>query len=228
LIHLKKITKSQISDNPFYQIDFNKLIKALEVLNAKQNEFEYKDEYLIIQNLIELISNGTLIPSSIQFKHICSILRSLSNENINYIGQEKPKLFENDAHSVNHGSNSKTYISKIEFDYIKKLAQKFHVSENLFSKFFFLESQQNINSNSQNQPNNNLFSTYSSSLTIPNIQKENIFLLKNSNEFNLNLPAFLSSSDAHLDNLLLDVFLDERYKRMLSNYNIIKNNLFNC
>jgi len=130
----------------YFNLDFNKLCDALGKINQNSSSFEFTDERFIIQNLINLIHEGKLQPNGIHFKHICSILRSLNNdeESIKYIGNDQVQYFylsNEDGSAVS--KPKKLYVSKIEYDYINRLLGE-NYDRGILKTFFLLDQQSNI------------------------------------------------------------------------------------
>jgi len=257
--YLKGSSKITFNSNEkiYSNLDFDQLCEAFETLNSKENSFEYEDERFIFQNLISALNEGRLSPSSIQFNHISSILRTLTVEHEGqsdhfpaYIGEEKPYYFtledgklnklESSVESYLTGSkdeSTKYFISKIEYEYLKKMNKE---SDNVFLKSFYLFDQHSNNQSTIEPISNNFHSPVGNHALFPasiqtnsfnvNTNLANTFIFPTqTNSCSLihfedifsKLPAFLTSSQPEIENHLLDLLLEPKYKRMLNcpNYN---------
>jgi len=93
--------------------DIEKLCIALKKLKAHQG-FEYKDQQLVIESLINLIAEDPEILNTINFKKICCQIRMfLPTNKVQFIGKRGNRI----SYSF---PNQDVFISSKEFDYYSK------------------------------------------------------------------------------------------------------------
>lgn len=102
---------------PEFSFDFEKICRALKRIR-NHDEFEFADQKLLIENVINLIAEGKLHLNSLGFKRICSQIRMLLNkEQIKYISKKNSKV------TVSF-PETEVYITKMEYNKLKKFKDK--------------------------------------------------------------------------------------------------------
>jgi hypothetical protein len=101
---------------PEFNFDFEKIHKALRRLRNYE-EFEFDDHKHLIENIINLIADDKLKPSSLAYRKICSLIRPL-------IPREKVKpLFKNDQNVTLKFPDTELLITSKEFAEISKYSE---------------------------------------------------------------------------------------------------------
>jgi len=178
------------------EIDFKKICSAFEKLNQNHQQFEYDDERLIFQNLINLVSEGKLSSDSLHFKRINNIIRGLMSESNNKTEENIPMNLASPA-----GNEKET---KIPQELIKSI---YCIDQPI--QYIPVEKNENPKPIQPVAVNNTINSC---SFNF----KENSSILSN----------IIFSNQPEIENHLLDLLLQERYKRFLylSNNNKVQIN----
>jgi len=223
LSSLSPIQKSE--DQKHIKLDFNKLCLALSELNnpKTKQDFELDEERLIIQTLIEKIASGALHPKSSQFKQICRILKS-SKET-----KSEKEILGNIEMNTGHIPTPAGNTKKEKANEISQRMDNVYFMNELSPPQVLQVKPQTSTQHSPNPMQQVYYNPYNGFIPVDNSFSFTLNGRPNYNNNNLSLawlcqlPYLLTTNNQAVDSQLLDLLLNDRYKRMCYN-NVYNNN----
>jgi hypothetical protein len=181
---------------PEFQFDFEKIHKALRKLRNYQ-DFEFDDHKHIIENIINLIAEDKLKPSSLLFRKICSMIRQL-------IPKEKVKaLFKNDQNVTLKFPDIELLITSKEYAEISKYSN----NEDLVRTIYSLKETDISSSEIKGSIVHNFTSNISQPQDFSTIPQNNLNMLLRQND-SVNNNLFSNPQLNHAPNNISNNFSD--------------------